>query len=404
MKNDKLMQILAIIVSVLVIAYFGFNMISNAGNGYQTSTVYISTISDTVDTEMFIIRNEEIITSNESGVVVSLADNGEKVSNGSDIAAVFSDETSAENYSMSLSLCDKLNTYKKIDGQVKLANIDLDKLTNETDSVFADILDAVYYNDFSSLSDDELSFSEKLSRKNISLGYDIDCSEKISALEKEISSLQSVSPLKVIKTENSGYYVSRPDGYEDVIPFDSVENLTEKQLTDAFSAEKKEISKNAIGKVIVGFEWYVACLLPSEKLADVETGANMKILFSDSDEEAVTAKLYKKQLCDDKCLTVFKCSFMNESLSGIRKTTGKIILSTHTGLKIRKDAVRFNAEGDEGVYILEGNVIKFNKISELYSDDKFVIADPDKTGSGWLAQYDTVMVSGKELANGKVIR
>ncbi|MBR6360490.1 MAG: hypothetical protein IKS04_01725, partial [Clostridia bacterium] len=114
--------------------------------------------------------------------------------------------------------------------------------------------------------------------------------------------------------------------------------------------------------------------------------------------------LYSKELLDKgKCLAVFKCSDMNEELSGLRKASGKIILREYTGIKIRKDAVRFNDKNEAGVYIKEGNLIKFNRIEEIYSDENFVIAQ-DKSGvPGWLAQYDEVVVSGKELTNGKVI-
>jgi len=57
----------------------------------------------------------------------------------------------------------------------------------------------------------------------------------------------------------------------------------------------------------------------------------------------------------------------------------------------------------EGVYIKEGNLIKFNRLEEIYSNEDFVVAE-DKTGvAGWLSQYDQVVYSGKELKSGKVV-
>ena len=94
---------------------------------------------------------------------------------------------------------------------------------------------------------------------------------------------------------------------------------------------------------------------------------------------------------------------MSEKLATLRKVTGKIVIKTYSGIKIPKDAVRFNEDNEMGVYIREGNLIKFNRIKELYSNDDFVVAE-DKTGvPGWLAQYDEIVYSGKELENGKVI-
>ncbi len=402
--NDKIIRILAIIVAVMAVGYFGFNMLTNEGGGLKTATAYVTTLSETVDTELFIIRDEELFTSDVSGVVVSLVGNGEKVANGSKIAAVFSNEKDAENYSKALSLEKKLETYKKIDGQVKLANVDLDKLNAETDTTFNSILDAVYYNDFSSLAENELSFGEQLSRKNVSLGYNVDCSSQISGLESKIKELKSAAPSSEITSARAGYYVSRPDGFENILTVSDIDTLTEKQITDALKAEKKESDKKIIGKVIGGFEWYAAGIVPSEKFAKYETGTLVSLMLGDYADETISAKLYKKlMLEDDKCLVVFKCSFMNERLSEMRKVSGKIVLKSYSGIKLRKDAVRFDDEGNQGVYIIEGNLIKFNKIKEIYSDDKFVMADSNVTEAGWLALYDEVVISGKELKNGKVI-
>ena len=94
---------------------------------------------------------------------------------------------------------------------------------------------------------------------------------------------------------------------------------------------------------------------------------------------------------------------MNEELSNLRKVSGKIVIRDYTGIKIRKDAVRFNDKNQPGVYIKEGNLIKFNRIEEIYSDDNFVVAENKAGAAGWLAQYDEIVVSGKELTDGKVI-
>lgn len=404
MDKDKVIRILAIIVAVMTVGYFGFNLLTDESGALKTATAYVTTLSETVDTELFIIRDEEIFTSDVSGVVVSLVRNGEKVSNGSKIAAVFSNETAAQDYSTALSLEKKLDTYRKIDGQVKLANIDLDKLDAETDTTFNAILNAVYYNDYSSLAENELSFGEQLSRKNVSLGYNVDCSAQISGLEAKIKDLKKTAPTNEIVSTRAGYYVSRPDGFEDVLKVSDIDTLNAEQLAEAFEAKKKETSSDIIGKVIGGFEWYAAGIVPSEKFAKYETGTSVSLMLGDYEDETIGAKIYRKQLLeDDKCLVVFKCSFMNERLSEMRKVSGKIVLKSYSGIKLRKDAVRFDDEGNQGVYILEGNLIKFNKIKEIYSDDKFVIADSNMTGAGWLALYDEVVVSGKELKNGKVI-
>jgi hypothetical protein len=403
------MRIVAVVLVAFIVAFLAINVISSAGNSYKTSTAMITTVADTIDADMFIIRDEIVVEGSESGVVVPLAVNGERVGKGSEIAAVFSNETAAENYSSSITLSKKLETYKKIDSQVRLANLDLEKLSTEVYTDFYAMLDSVYSNDFSNITEDELSFSENLSRKNISLGYDVDCTSQIESLEAEIASLSVSEPTSVISAESSGYFVSRPDGYENILTTADVDSLTEEKLVNALKAEKSEISDTAMGKIITGYEWYIATIVSSADMADVEAGKTMSLMLGDGENETVKAKLYSKNIIDDnRVILIFKTSYMNEELATLRKVNGKILVRNYKGIKIRKDAVRFINDEDgnqvEGVYIVEGNVIKFNRIEEIYSNDSVVVASTDKSGTaGWLSQYDEIVISGKELSNGKVI-
>lgn len=404
MNSDRLTRILAVITVIGVLGFAGMAVYNKIGGGYKTVTAYVQEVPEAVEADMFIIRDETVLDGNKEGVVVPLAVNGERVSNGSRIAAVFGDEKSAEKYSGMLALEKKLAVYEKINSQVKLANLDIDKLSSEIYSEFYSILDAAYSNDFSDLSSNELSFAEKLSRKNISLGYEIDCADQIAALEKEISVMSSAKPKSIVSAEKSGYYVSRPDGYENILTTEDIAELTEEKLNAAFKSEKSEVANDTFGKIIENFDWYVASVVGSGRLNDMRPGAKADLVLGDSDGETVRAELFKKTVIDDnKVLLVFRCSQMNENLATVRKVAGKIVTVTHNGIKIRRDAIRFDDDGRIGVYIREGNVVKFNRIQELYSNDSYVVAK-DMTGTpGWLSQFDKILVSGKELSNGKVI-
>ena len=404
LKRDKLINVLVVFVALVLVLFLGVNIYRSTGNSYKKSIAVVTTVADTVDAELFIIRNEEIVQGDKSGVVVPLAVNGERIGKNSKIAAVFSNEQAAENYASAEVLNKKLENYRKIDNQVKLANLDMKKLSDEINSDFYRILDTAYNNDFSALSEDEMAFSEKLSRKNISLGYEVDCSAQIAALESEIASLKVSDPSDVVLAEYAGYFVSRPDGYEGVLTVDSIDTLTEEQLSDAFKAEKQDVPENAMGKIITDYDWYAAAIVDDAEIAETEPGRSVRLMLGDSEKETVNAKLYSKKMLEgNKMLLVFKSSEMNDQIATIRKTRGKIVMGDYTGIKIRREAVRFNEKGEPGVFILEGNVAKFNKIEEIYSNESVVVAK-DKTGSpGWLARYDVIIVSGRGLENGKII-
>lgn len=410
MNRNKVIKILFIILAVIGVIYLTAKIYSITARTYKTEVVTEQTVLETIDAEMFVIRDETILTVSSSGVTVPLAENGERVSKGSAIAATFSSEAAAENYVEAQALENKLQAYQKIDGQLRLANIDLDKLTDEIDSEFASILDSVYNNDFSDLSDLKLSFSEKISRKQISLDQAVDCSAEIAELQNLISALNSGgTPSEIINAEISGYYVSKEDGYENILTVSDIETLTAEQLEEALKSEKKDATSGSIGKIIDGYNWYVAAIVDSTQAKEFSDRKNVRLIFGDSDEDTVTTYLHSVETVNEKeSLVIFRCNLMNERLTSLRKIEGKIVVSEYKGLKVRRDAIRLDENGNEGVYVRLGNTVDFRCVYTIYSEDSFIIAsEPDSKKVSLpkthLKQYDEVIISGKELRDGMVI-
>lgn len=409
--NDRLLKILAAAAAVIIVIYFAAEMYSLTSRTYTTETVYEQTVLETVDAKMYVIRDETLLTTVSSGVTVPLAENGERVSKGSTIAAVFPSEASAENYVNAKSLEKKLESYQKIATQLRLDNVDVNKLNDEINGDFLSILDASYYNDYSDLADDKLSYAEKLSRKQISLNKDVDCSSQISELQSEISALNSSSsPSEILTAEAAGYYVSKIDGYENVLTSADIDTLTKDKLDEAFEAKKAETPAGLIGKIIDGYNWYVATVIESAKVSEITDGKTVDLIFSESGEETVTTYIHSVKAVDsENSIIIFRCNLMNESLTGLRVVDGKIVINDYTGLKVSRDAVRLDEDGNSGVFVRRGNIVNFRSLNILYSEEDFVIASKPSESSDiklpytHVKLYDEVIISGKDLKNGMVI-
>lgn len=407
-SRERLLKVLAAAAAVIIVAFFIAELFTLTGRSYSTRTVYEETVVETVDAHMYIIRDEVLLNSDSSGVTVQIADNAEKVSRGSPIAAVFSSEETAENYIELQQLNQKLAVYTKINNQLKLANIDLEKLNSEINSDFSSILNGVYDNDFSEISELKLSLAEKLSRKQISLGETVDCSAEIAEISNQISALNSSStPVSIISSETSGYYVGRADGFENILTVADIDELTPEMLQKAFDSEKSDISSNSIGKIISGYNWYAATVLDAANTVGFKKGKTVKLILGDSPSDSVKTKVYSVQAIDDqKTLVVFSCNIVNDELVSLRKVNGKVIINEYTGLKIPKEAIRFDGEGNTGVFIRRANIVNFRSLNVLYTDEDFVVAaDSDSVELPYthLKLYDEVIISGKDLENGMVI-
>lgn len=410
-SKDRLLKVLSVLATVIIVVFFASQIYSLSTKAFLTQIAYEQTVLDTIDAKMFVIREETVLTVPTNGVTVPLADNAERVSKGSTIAAVFSNEEAAENYVKIQSLEKKLAAYQKIDGQLRLSNVDLDKLTDEINSDFKEIIDCSYNNNFEGLSDVKLSFSEKISRKQISLDEDVDCAAKISQLQNEISSLLSNSvPTQIITAEASGYYVNKEDGFENLISVEHIDELTAEQLNKAFESEKKEPTSGSIGKIIDGYNWYIAAVIDSTAASSFKKGKSVSLIFGDSDEDAVSTYLHSvKKVNDKESLIIFRCTLMNDELVSLRKINGKIVVNDFTGLKVNRDAVRIDENGNTGVYVRRGNIVNFRSLNIIYSEESFVVASKPGENSDidlpytHLKQYDEVIISGKELKDGMVI-
>lgn len=406
--RNRLLKILAAASAVIIVVFFAAEIYNLTTRTISTQTAYEQTVLETVDAEMYVIRDETLLESTASGTFVQVADNGERVSRGSTIAAFFNSEAAAHNYVKIESLNSKLEVYKAIESQTRLENIDVEKLQNQAKSDFDDILDAVYNNDYSNLDELKLSYSENASKRQKSLGQEVDCSAKITEINNQIASLQNnVTPGSIITAENSGYYVGSADGFENVLTVEDVDSLTVDKFNSALKAEKAEISKNSIGKIINGYNWYIATLIDSAKAVDLSDGKSVKLILGDSADDTVQTTVYSLETVKgNKTLVVFKCNLMNDTLASLRKVSGKVVIDEHTGLKISRDAVRFDEDGNAGVYVRRANIVNFRSLNIIYSEESFVVASDEKEFKSdypHLELYDEVIISGKELSNGMVI-
>ena len=133
-------------------------------------------------------------------------------------------------------------------------------------------------------------------------------------------------------------------------------------------------------------------------------------MFDESGKNPVTTYVHLiKNVDSSKSLVIFRCNLMNEQLTSLRKVEGKIVMDEFKGLRVSRDAVRLDENGNSGVYVRRGNMVNFRSLNIIYSEDSFVIAAKPSEDSNiklshtHLKLYDEVIISGKELTDGMVI-
>ena len=93
---------------------------------------------------------------------------------------------------------------------------------------------------------------------------------------------------------------------------------------------------------------------------------------------------------------------MNTEYAGLRNEQIRITFDKHTGYQISNKAIR-EVDGQKGVFVLNGNIVKFKKINIAYSDSEYSICNNPENEGGFVELYDEVIVEGVDLYDGKII-
>ena len=80
----------------------------------------------------------------------------------------------------------------------------------------------------------------------------------------------------------------------------------------------------------------------------------------------------------------------------LRNENVTIKFYNYSGIKVDRSSLRL-VNGDLGVYIKYGDVVKFRKINIIYETEDYIISGLTDSGDTYLSMYDEIIVTGKDL-------
>ncbi|MBE6794365.1 MAG: hypothetical protein E7532_05425 [Ruminococcaceae bacterium] len=415
--------IFAIVIYVVVIAV---NANLNNSNELTTEIAVKYKYNESIAADALIVREETVIYNNiSSGVEYYIVEDGDKVAVGTSVAKVFSDETDALFY----------NKVQEIDKKIEI----LESLNKSYDNVsndgavdaqiylnIKDLLKAVNNNDYSDRENSSQSLVYSINQRQRIVGTVSDFNTQIQTLKQEKAKYSDAGSSYVhdIKAPNAGYFVANVDGYENVYDYDTVTELTVDDLNRAYMPEN--VTNNAVGKIVSGLDWYIVCKLTSDEALSLSHSESYpKIVFSSASDEPVPVELValNQSSKQSDAVAIFKCNYMNNSLSHMRNETVQILINDFEGVRLSKSALHddyveiLDEEGEptgetarvQGVYILHGSELLFREVSVIFAGKDFVIVDinPESAilkSDRTIIINDEVVIEGENLYDGKIIK
>lgn len=402
-------------VTALIVFFTVYISISFAltfRDALTTTIVKKGNSEELISSSGYIFKDSVVVASTEAGYIDCLFDDDEKVKKGEPIISVYDNEVDIDLKSEIAEVSEKIETIK----ETILYKTSESEDENKAEQRIAEEIKKV-----SKLSDkkniEEISQIKKninsiLLRRTANSENQVDM-EELKNLEAKLSELKSRqnSIAYTIYAPQSGTFISKVDGSEDLMSLSALEkNGIDYKLFKEISKFKPntkvvtKVGKNEpVGKIVDNFSWVIAAEIPVKKSELFNIGDKIYMRFPDSEDNLLEGKI--TQISGEeggKVIVCIKSNKYSKTVYRSHKTNVELIKCTYSGIMVPRQALRI-IDNVKGVYVLKGDIAKFIPIDIVYSDDRWLcVRQSEQEGS--LMLYDEVILKGRDLYNGKVVR
>ncbi len=392
-------KILVVILSLFIIIIVLRQFAVYFDDSFVTETAMPFSSVEKVSLNSVFVRDEDVISESYRGVLSYPSLDGSKLANGSIIAYVYGNEKDIYNNYLIKKLEEEVFLLEKQQSPGTTDVAQPEFISSLIDEKYQLITSLIANKDLEKLAVERKELQSLLGIHKIIIDVESDYNAKIDSLNNEIELLkeESVPPTKEIISENSGYFVSYVDGYESIYTTDKIDEITLDQIESTIANDgynKNGVASNSIGKMIDDYNWNIVGIVDVDK-ADYNVGSFIEIKLTSS-PDSVLAQIIDLKPTEHKNqkIIVLECDKLNYNLVQNRTERIELVMNDFEGLKIPKEAVRFNADNEKGVYVLMGERVDFKKVEILYETDEYMIS-AYKTDDDYVGLYDDVIVSGK---------
>lgn len=410
-------QILIGLASLAVVAYLGLQLSLNVGTMVDVDYATYATASQTIATDAYFFRDESVLTSQYRGTNTYFFSDGEKVSVGADVVAVYASSSDASLQAKINELNQKIKILEMSSVTKTYSTSDISRMDETIGNGVLDIVKAVddgsIYNASLGINELLITLNRRRSILTATSGFDMQidlCKAEKARLESQLTGSSAIQKAPV-----SGTFYSTVDGYEKVFTKSLIDNMTmEKYYALSSAMPDQTLLGAATGKLVVSSKWYIAVCLDKRTASRLTEGRSASykytINFPYSGGRNISMNLERKvnQTNFETMVLIFSSDETPEGFNFTRSQPVNITEATYTGLKIPVSALRI-VDGVKGVYALDGNVVIYKTAEPLYEENGYYIcALPDKNkidarSNEKLSLYDVIITAGKGIEVGKIV-
>lgn len=422
-SSNKMNNVLLVLLSVSVIATIGTIFYHFVDTSYETETAIRATADESKFFEGVYVRDETVLTYSGTGAVSYQVPDGGKVAVNDVIAEIYPNESAIEKQQQIALLQDKLNVLERISNPGTQEQAQPADLSRQISQYYAEIVRGRDHGDLKSMAASEQQFVEAYSTYQIVISKGtVSFAEQIADLSAQIQSLQNdqTSAVGTVTSEASSYFVSQVDGLESTLKIENLADITPEKI-EQITKDIKEgqtdgtLQNGVIGKAISQYGWYMLGMIDNkDQKYQVGDAVTIRLMTSSATAKATIQELRNTDE-DGKVMVVLYCDKMTSDFVQNRTENVEMILGEYEGIKVPRDAIRFQdveetvvdeetgketkqVVNSRGVYVQDGEKIEFRRLHVIYEGKDYVLSELN-AGDGYLMLYDSIIVEGID-ANG----
>lgn len=398
----KIFHVVGLLALALVSVYIIAQCFVIFRRSYKTETAIKYTLAESITLDGVVAFDSVDVAG--SGDLGYLVQDGERVTNGTIVAEVYTDDSQG----LQRERLDRLErTITLLTKSQNSTGSDLSVLTNQTKQALYNLLDKINTAQYSGITDAEDTFLLAQNRLQVSTGQTAGFADTIAALRVEYDSIKAqLDALQTITATTNGYFSSTaasPAIAADRQALDDADPATlQKMLADGFPAA----ATDRAGQITTGFSWKFYAVCDLDTAARFDNISSVKISVPGKQNTPLSAAVEEVTPDKDNGLAkiVLQCQTINAEVLSFGQETAQIDLKTYEGIRIDKEALHI-VDGQRGVYVKYGNLQRFLKITTLYENDSYIlIPENGKIGTdNEVRLYDEIIVQGTNLQDGKLL-
>ncbi len=366
----------------------------------QLETAVAYEVGDGVSTSGFVVRSETVISQANSLLVLTRKE-GEWVGKGQSVATAYRTEE-ARSRQLELEQMEEEVEQLEYAYTYAAANTDMATLDTNIEQQLVRTAVGVAQRDLTAAEDGAAMLKTYILRRYTGSDDTQALLSRITELRSQIDAIGTTSSAVAseIAAPEAGYFSSSVDGLEAVLTPDSLQTMT--------VADFRALSAAAPGagscKVITSNHWYYVTEVPTDQLGSCEAGDYVSVRFAYHLTQDLSMRVFRVGEDEDgRCLLVLTSDANVADTAGVRQESADVVFRTQSGLRVPKEGLYINEDGEPGVYILEGACADWKQVEIIRDngDSYLVVQDTSSIHNLWPG--DEIILTDEEIYDGKVV-